>query len=141
MKQELVKDWMVRNVVTVTPDTTFPEAQHLMIEHKIRRLPVVESGRLVGIVTRGDVREADLSKVTFLSTWELGDMLAKIKVGQMMTPKPVTISPEATIAEAAKVMLERKISGLPVVNSTGQVVGIITESDIFRIMVRAWHEM
>ena len=141
MKQELVKDGMVRNVVTVTPDTTFPETQRLMIEHKIRRLPVVERGRLVGIVTRGDVREADLSKVTFLSTWELGDMLAKIKVGQIMTPKPVTISQEATIGEAAKVMLERKISGLPVVNSRGQVVGIITESDIFRIMVREWHEM
>ena len=140
MKQELVKDWMVRNVVTVTPDTTFPEAQRLMSEHKIRRLPVVEGGRLVGIVTRGDVREADLSKVTFLSTWELGDMLAKIKVGQIMTPKPVTISQEATMGEAAKVMLERKISGLPVVNSRGQVVGIITESDIFRIMVREWHE-
>jgi acetoin utilization protein AcuB len=141
MKQELVKDWMVRNVVTVTPDTTFPEAQRLMIEHKIRRLPVVESGRLVGMVTRGDMRGADLSKVTFLSTWELGDMLAKIKVGQIMTPKPVTISQEATMAEAAKVMLERKISGLPAVNSSGQVVGIITESDIFRIMVREWHEM
>ena len=138
MKQELVKDWMICNVVTVTPDMTLPEAQRLMTEQGIRRLPVVENGHLVGIVTRGDTREADPSSVTSLSTWELNDLLAKTKVGQIMTPKPTTISQEATVGEAAQMMLEHKISGLPVVDEVGKLVGIITESDIFRLVVRAW---
>jgi CBS domain-containing protein len=138
MKQELVKDWMICNVVTVTPDMTLPEAQRLMTEQGIRRLPVVENGHLVGIVTRGDTREADPSSVTSLSTWELNDLLAKTKVGQIMTPKPTTISQEATVGEAAQIMLEHKISGLPVVDGVGKLVGIITESDIFRLVVRAW---
>ncbi|HXV44538.1 MAG TPA: CBS domain-containing protein [Anaerolineae bacterium] len=138
MKQELVKDWMICNVVTVTPDMTLPDAQRLMTEQGIRRLPVVENGHLVGIVTRGDTREADPSSVTFLSTWELNDMLTKTKVGQIMTPKPITISQEATVGEAAQILLEHKISGLPVVDGVGKLVGIITESDIFRLVVRAW---
>jgi CBS domain-containing protein len=138
MKQELVKDWMICNVVTVTPDITLPEAQRLMTEQGIRRLPVVENGHLVGIVTRGDTREADPSSVTSLSTWELNDLLAKTKVGQIMTPKPTTISQEAKVGEAAQIMLEHKISGLPVVDGVGKLVGIITESDIFRLVVRAW---
>jgi CBS domain-containing protein len=138
MKQELVKDWMICNVVTVTPDMTLPEAQRLMTEQGIRRLPVVENGHLVGIVTRGDTREADPSSVTSLSTWELNDLLAKTKVGQIMTPKPTTISQEAKVGEAAQIMLEHKISGLPVVDGVGKLVGIITESDIFRLVVRAW---
>lgn len=140
MKQELVKAWMVRNVVTVTSNTAVPEAQRMMTEHKIRRLPVVENGHLVGIVTRGDIREADPSSVTSLSTWELNDLLAKMKVGQIMTPKPMSISQDATIGEAAQVMLEGKISGLPVVDSAGKLVGIITESDIFRLVVREWRK-
>lgn len=140
MKQELVKAWMVRNVVTVTSNTAVPEAQQLMTEHKIRRLPVVENGHLVGIVTRGDIREADPSSVTSLSTWELNDLLAKMKVGQIMTPKPMSISQDATIGEAAQVMLEGKISGLPVIDSAGKLVGIITESDIFRLVVREWRK-
>jgi len=138
MKQELVKDWMICNVVTVTPNTTVPEAQRMMTEHAIRRLPVVENGHLVGIVTRGDIREADPSSVTSLSTWELNDLLTKMKVGQIMTPKPTSIAQDATIGEAAQVMLEGKISGLPVIDSAGKLVGIITESDIFRLVVREW---
>jgi acetoin utilization protein AcuB len=138
MKQELVKDWMICNVVTVTPDMTLPEAQRLMTEQGIRRLPVVENSHLVGIVTRGDTRGADPSGVTSLSTWELNDLLAKMKMGQIMTPKPITISQEATVGEAAQIMLEHKISGLPVVDGAGKLVGIITESDIFRLVVRAW---
>lgn len=141
MKQELVKDWMIGNVVTVTPETTVPEAQRLMTEHDIRRLPVVDNDHLVGIVTRGDIREADPSNVTSLSTWELSELLANMKVGQIMTPKPMTISQEATIGEAAQVMLENKISGLPVVDRAGKLVGIITESDIFRLVVRSWSQI
>jgi CBS domain-containing protein len=138
MKRELVKDWMTREVVTITPQVTLPEAHHLMTNHRIRRLPVVKEGRLVGIVTLGDVREAEPSNATTLSIWELNYLLAKLKIEEIMTHHSITISPDATIGEAAQVMLERKISGLPVVDSAGKLVGIITESDIFRLVVREW---
>lgn len=140
MKQELVRDWMTRDVVTVSPDTTLPEAHRLMTDNQIRRLPVMENGRLVGIVTGGDVRGAEASDATLLSVWELHYLIAKIKIGEIMTPDPVIISQDATIGEAAQVMLDNKISGLPVVNGEGKLVGIITESDIFRIVVQGWKE-
>lgn len=138
MHQELVKDWMTAEVVTITPDTTLPEAHRLMTDKRIRRLPVVENGHLVGIVTRGDVREAEPSDATSLSIWELNYLLAKLKVSSVMTKNPISTSPETTIAEAAQVMLENKISGLPVVDNRGNVIGIITESDIFRLVVKEW---
>lgn len=140
MKQELVKDWMTRNVVTISPDTTLPEAHRLMTDKGIRRLPVVEHGRLVGIVTRGDVRGAEPSGATSLSIWEVNYLLAKLKVGEIMTVQPATIAPDDTIGEAARLMLEKKISGLPVVDAEGKIQGIITESDIFRLVMQEWHK-
>jgi len=140
MKQELVKDWMTRDVVTITPDTTLPDAHRLMDEKGIRRLPVLKDGRLVGIVTRGDVRGAEPSSATSLSIWELHYLLAKLTITEVMTRNPITISQDATIGEAAQVMLDSRISGLPVVDSGGKVVGIITESDIFRLVVQRWSE-
>ena len=135
MKAELVKDWMTSDVVTISPDTTLPEAHRTMTEHQIRRLPVVEKkGHLVGIVTRGDVRGAQPSEATSLSIWELNRLLATLKVKEIMTPNPVTVAQTATIAEAAEMMLENRISGLPVVNEKGELVGMITESDIFRMV-------
>lgn len=139
MKQELVQDWMTRDVVTITPDATLPETHRLMAEKRIRRLPVIKDGRLVGIVTRGDVRGAEPSEATSLSIWEINYLLARLKIEQIMSRNPLTVSPETTIGQTAKVMLENKISGLPVVDDTGQVVGIITESDIFRLVVQGWH--
>jgi acetoin utilization protein AcuB len=140
VKQELVKDWMTRDVVTVAPDTTLPEAHRLMTDNQIRRLPVMDDGRLVGIVTRGDVRGAEASAATSLSVWELHYLIARINIDEIMTPDPVIISQDATIGEAAQVMLDNKVSGLPVVNGEGKLVGIITESDIFRIVVQEWKE-
>jgi len=140
MKQELVKDWMTRNVLTITPDTTLPEAHRLMVQNQIRRLPVIQDGRLVGIVTRGDVRGAEPSGVTTLSIWELNYLISNLKIDQIMTPDPLTISQDATIGEAARLMMDNKISGLPVVGGEGKIVGIITESDIFRLIVTHWGE-
>ena len=141
MKHELVKDWMTANVITVTPDTTLPDAHQLMKQHNIRRLPVLDDkGRLVGVITRGDVRGAEQSEATTLSIWEVNYLLAKLTVGKIMTSDPLIVSPEATIEEAAKIMLDNKVSGLPVVDETSKEVGIITESDIFRMVVKAWHE-
>ncbi len=139
-RQELIKDWMTKDVVVVTPNTTVPDAHRLMTEKGIRRLPVMDGNKLVGIVTRGDVRGAEPSEATTLSIWELNYLLAKLKLSEIMTRKPVTISPDATIGEGAQLMLDNKISGLPVVDGDGKLVGIITESDIFRLVAAAWQE-
>ncbi len=131
---------MTPEVVTVSPNTPLPDAHRLMSEHEIRRLPVVKNRRLVGIVTRGDVRGAEPSEATSLSIWELNYLLARLKVSEIMTPKPVSVSPDATISQAAQLMLDNKISGIPVVDKDKNVVGIITESDIFRLVVSQWRE-
>ncbi|WP_374687746.1 CBS domain-containing protein [Promineifilum sp.] len=136
MKKELVKDWMSTEVVTITPDTTLPEAHQIMTNEEIRRLPVVDSdGRLVGIVTIGDVRSAEPSPATSLSIWEMNYLLSTLKVEKIMTTTPWTITAEATIGEAARMMLEHRVSGLPVVDEEHHVIGIITESDIFSMVV------
>ena len=140
MNLELVKKWMTPDVITITPETTLPEAHKLMTDYQIRRLPVVKDGRLVGIVTRGDIRGAEASDATSLSVWELNYLLSQLKIKGIMTRRSIVISQEATIDEAAQVMLKHKISGLPVVDLHGELVGIITESDIFRIVVQAWRE-
>ena len=109
-----------------------------MTEKRIRRLPVVDHGKLVGIVTLGDVRSAEPSAASTLSVWEMNTLLAKLTVSEIMTRNPTTISQEATISTVAEIMLERKFSGLPVVDEQGKLAGIITESDIFRLVVREW---
>lgn len=141
MKRELVQNWMTTEVITATPDTALPEAHKLMTDYSIRRLPVEKNGKLVGIVTRGDVREAEPSDATSLSIWEVNYLLSKLKIEQIMTRNPLTISPEATIGKAARLMLDNKVSGLPVVDEQGKVVGIITESDIFRLVVQEWEKL
>lgn len=140
MKRDLIKDWMTQDVMTIRPDTTVPEAHRLMTQNNIRRLPVLDGDKLVGIVTRGDVRGAEASEATSLSIWELNYLLGRLEISKVMTKKPITVSPEATIREAAQMMLDNKISGLPVVDKYGRVVGIITESDIFRLVVSDWRE-
>ena len=138
MKQDRVKHWMTRDVITISPDTSLHEAHRLMTEKRIRRLPVVDRGKLVGIVTLGDVRSAEPSAASTLSVWEMNNLLAKLKVSEIMTREPTTISQEATISTVAEIMLEKKFSGLPVIDESGKLVGIITESDIFRLVVREW---
>ena len=140
MKQELVRDWMTREVVVVAPETTLAEAHRLMDDNQVRRLPVMKHDQLVGIITRGDVRGAEASDATSLSIWELHYLIAEIKVKEIMTHDPIIISQDSTISEAAQAMLDHKVSGLPVVNGEGKLVGIITESDIFRIVVQEWKE-
>lgn len=134
VRRHLVKDWMTPDPITIAPSTTLPEANRLMKECGIRRLPVVDSGRLVGIVTLGDVREASPSAATSLSIYELNYLLSRLTVEKIMTRDPIAISPETSLEAAARLMLEHKIGGLPVVDE-GKVVGIITESDIFRLLV------
>ena len=139
MKDLLVKDWMTAKVITVDVHTALPDAHKLMRSHKIRRLPVMDGDTVVGIVTRSDIREASPSDATSLSVWELHYLLGKLTMGDMMTPRPFTILPTATIRDAARMMDSHKIGGLPVVDTEGKLQGIITESDIFRILI-SWFD-
>lgn len=133
-----VSEWMTSPVQTVTPETPISEAHQMMKEKKIRRLPVVDQhGKLIGIVTIGDIREASPSDATTLSIWELNYLWAQLTISKVMTRNPLTIRIDAPILDAAQIMLEKKISGLPVVDDDGKLVGILTESDIFRMLVKS----
>jgi acetoin utilization protein AcuB len=135
----MVRDWMTPGPITAPPTMTLPEALELMTRHTIRRLPVVDKDRLVGIVTRGDLRSGQPSQATSLSFFEIHYLLERVTLDRLMTRNPVTVADDATITEAARLMLQRKISGLPVLKN-GLLVGIITESDIFRLVVRTWEK-
>lgn len=137
LKDTLVREWMSTNVVSVTLDTPITKAHAIMKAHVIRRLPVLEKGKLVGIITIGDVREAGPSQATTLSIWELNYLWSQILVSDIMTRDVLTITPDEPIINAARVMLEHKVSGLPVVEDSGKLIGIVTESDIFRMLVKA----
>ena len=134
-----VDDVYTRNPVTVGPETSAPDARKLMEEHDIRRLPVVQDGKLVGIVTLTDLLKAAPSPATILSIWELNYLLDKIKVGELMTREVVTATPDTELQTVAKIMADRKIGGIPVVEGD-KVVGIITESDVFRALVKLLEE-
>jgi acetoin utilization protein AcuB len=128
----LVKDWMSKDPITINDDTSMMKAIHLMKQNRFRRLPVLHEGRLVGIVSDRDLKEASPSKATTLDVHELYYLLAELHVKDIMTRDPVTVSPESTVEHAAQLMLENTISGLPVVDDQGKVVGILTQSDVFR---------
>lgn len=132
-----VTQWMTTPVTTVEPDTPLNTAMQLMSERHIRRLPVVRNGHLVGIVTLGDIREARPSDVTSLSIWELNYLWDQLKVEHAMTSQVITVSAHASILEAARLMLEHKISGMPVVDEHENLVGILTESDIFKMLIES----
>jgi CBS domain-containing protein len=134
----LVKDWMSTDVIVVDTNVPMTDAYKLMRQHGIRRLPVLRDARLVGIVTLGDLREARPSPATSLSIYELNYLLAQLTVGEVMTHNPYTVTPDTPIQKAARIMLERKVGGLPVVDVDDKVVGIITESDIFRMLIDQW---
>lgn len=135
MSKNKVRDWMTPNPVSVGPKTTLPEAHKIMKDQHFRRLPVVDHGRLIGIVTLGDVREAGPSSATSLSIFELNYLLAQLTVDKIMTHNVISVAPEAAIREAADLMLQHDVGALPVVEGD-QLVGIITESDIFRLIVQ-----
>ncbi|MBZ0294722.1 MAG: CBS domain-containing protein [Anaerolineae bacterium] len=137
MESVLVKEWMTTPVITIGARDPISFAHQVMKEHGIRRLPVVDEGKLVGIVTVGDVREASPSDATTLSIWELNYLWAQLVVEKVMTRKLFVTHPESSIIDAAEIMLDRKVSGLPVVDDRGHLVGMLTESDIFRMLVKS----
>jgi acetoin utilization protein AcuB len=126
-----MRERIQRNPVTISSDASFFEARNLIHEKGIRHLPVVDkNGKLVGIVTDGDIREAAPSDATLLSVQELNYLLGKLKVSAFMTPKDklITITPDALIEEAVQLMHDHKIGSLPVVEGE-KLYGIFTETD------------
>ena len=131
-----VRERMSSPAVTITPETTFQDALKLMRDRKFRRLPVVdEAGRLVGIVSERDLLHASPSPATSLSVFEINYLLWKLKIADMMTHNVISIAPDAPIENAAGLMVSNKVGGLPVVDRDNKVIGLITETDIFRAFV------
>jgi len=128
----LVRERMSKNPVTTTPDTSVTDALRLMREKKVRRLPVMDAhGKLVGIVADQDLLYATPSPVSSLSVWEMNYLLAKLKVEEVMTRQVTTVTEDTPVEEAARIMVDNKIGGLPVMRD-GQLAGIVTETDLFK---------
>ena len=126
---------MTKNPMTVTADTKVDEVAHLMKKHNFRRLPVVDDGKLVGFLSDSDLMRVAPSPATTLSRYEINSLLAKICVRDIMKRDVASVNVDATIEEAALIMYKNKIGGMPVVSNMGAVVGVITETDIFKTFV------
>ena len=131
----LVKNWMSKDVITVEIDESMQDAGHRLREHNINILPVMQKGKLVGIITDRDLKKASPSDATTLDMHELLFLISKIKVRDLMKTPVYTILPDHTVEEAAAILLEKRVSGLPVVDLEKRLVGIITRSDLFRVII------
>jgi len=131
----LVKKWMSKDVITVDENEAMSNATKLMKENSIRMLPVLKKNKLTGVITDRDLKRASASDATTLEVHELLYLLTNIKVKSIMTKKPITLHHDFTVEESAEVLLENKISGAPVVDDKGQVVGVITQVDIFKVLI------
>jgi acetoin utilization protein AcuB len=125
---------MSHPVISVPPDLPIVDALNLMKREHIRRTPVVKDGKLIGIVSDKDLLNASPSPATSLSVWEMNYLLSKIKVKDVMTREVLTVNEETPLEEAARIMADNKIGGLPVMRD-GHVVGIITETDLFKLLL------
>lgn len=131
----LVRDWMSTKLITVDAGNSMLHATKLLKQHGIRMLPVMKDDRLVGVVTDRDLKRASASDATTLEVHELLYLLSDITVGDIMTKEPVTVPYDFTVEEAAEVLLKNKISGTPVVDRANRVVGVITQTDLFRAII------
>jgi acetoin utilization protein AcuB len=131
----LVKNRMSQPIITVEPDMSIMEALNLMKTKNIRRTPVVDAkGKLIGIVSDNDLLNAGPSQATSLSVWEINYLVGKITVKKVMSTTVLTVSEDTPIEEAARIMVDNKVGGLPVMKDK-TIVGIITESDLFKILL------
>lgn len=129
-----VGDRMNQPVITIAPDLPIVDALNLMKSKHIRRTPVVKDGKLVGIISDKDLLNASPSPATSLSVWEMNYLLSKIAVKDVMTKKVLTVTEDTPLEEAARIMADNKIGGLPVMRGD-EVVGMITETDLFKILL------
>ncbi|MFN2292496.1 MAG: CBS domain-containing protein [Anaerolineae bacterium] len=134
-----VRDRMSSPAVTITPGTSLQAALNLMHEHRFRRLPVVdERGRLVGIVSERDLLYASPPSATLLSGLELNHLLTERRVDEIMTRNVLTATPDTFVEDAARLMVDNKVGGLPVVDGDNHVVGVITETDVFKAFIELY---
>ena len=131
----LVTNWMSKNVITVDENDSMHDAMKLLKEHDIRMLPVMKKEKLIGIVTDRDLKRASASDATTLDVHELLYLITKIKVKNIMTRDVITVPPDFTAEETTLVLQKNRISGAPVVDSDGQLVGTITQTDLFRVLI------
>jgi acetoin utilization protein AcuB len=132
----LVKGWMTTDVVTIEEDASIMKASIIMKEKKVRCLPVVnKKGDLVGIVSDRDLKDASPSKATTLDVYELNYLLSSIKIKDLMITNLAYVMPDETVEFAAILMLENRISSLPVINDKGTLIGIVTQTDIFKVLI------
>ena len=129
-----VGERMSRPVIFVTPDASINDVLAMFRKEHIRRAPVMKDAKLVGIVSERDLLNASPSPITTLSIWEMNYLISKVKVKDVMSKKVITVDQDAPIEEAARIMADKKIGGVPVV-SAGKVVGIITETDLFKVLL------
>ena len=130
----LVGERMSHPIISIAPDMPVHDALDLFKRERIRRAPVVKDGKLVGIVSDKDLLNASPSPASSLSVWEMNYLLSKITVSEVMSKKVLTVAEDTPIEEAARIMADNKIGGLPVMRD-GHVVGIITETDLFKIFL------
>ncbi|XHV83791.1 CBS domain-containing protein [Streptococcus dysgalactiae subsp. equisimilis] len=126
-----VKDYMTKEVISISPEESVAHAADLMRDKRLRRLPVIEKGQLVGLVTEGTMADASPSKATSLSIYEMNYLLNKTKIRDIMIRQVVTVEPDASLEDAIYEMMTYKVGVLPVVQNN-QVVGIITDRDVFK---------
>lgn len=132
MQNNSVRTWMTPSPITIGPDDTVMDAYRLMKSHHIRRLPVLDGEKLVGVITITDVR--GIAPMGALPILEENDLAAQTEIRRVMTLSPFTISPEESLGEAARLMMKHKISGLPVLEED-ELIGVISEADIFRSVI------
>lgn len=130
-----VSDWMTPNPITIEEDASVIEAIHLMKEHDIRRLPVTCKGKYCGLLTERMIMEYSPGKSTPLDTWEVHYVLSKAKVSDAMNPKPFTISPDAALCDAVKVMHDNKLNGICVTDSINNLVGVLTTTNLMEALL------
>ena len=131
----LVKNWMSKNVIAVDINDSMQEAIKLLKENDIKMMPVLKKGKLVGVVTDRDLKRASASDATTLDVHELLFLISKIKIKDIMTKDPIMIPEDFTVEETAEILLKNKISGAPVIDNEGKVVGTITQTDLFRVLI------
>lgn len=131
----LVKNWMSKNVISVDINDSMSDAIKLLKENDIKMMPVLKKGKLVGVVTDRDLKRASASDATTLDVHELLFLVSKIKIKEIMAKDPIMIPEDFTVEETAEILLKNKISGAPVIDNEGKVVGTITQTDLFRVLI------
>jgi acetoin utilization protein AcuB len=135
MKKTKVGDWMTRNPVVIDARANVLEAMHLLKEKNIRRVPVLRDGKLVGILTERMLLTCSPGSSSSLDAWEANYLLARTQVTEVMNPTPNTVTPDVELADAAKLIHDRKLNGITVVDAQGELVGILTTTNALEALI------